>query len=70
MRRELPLEKITCKRIISRLNKLIKGHMHHIDAEAGASPFRKKCKRIMFNAIIPFKTNIPRMHCVQINHIA
>jgi hypothetical protein len=26
----------------SRLNKLIKGHMHHIDAEAGDSPFRKK----------------------------
>jgi hypothetical protein len=23
-------------------NKLIKGHMRHIDAEAGNSPFRKK----------------------------
>jgi hypothetical protein len=26
----------------SRLNKLIKGHMHHFDAEVGDSPFQKK----------------------------
>jgi hypothetical protein len=29
----------------SRLNKLIKGHMHHIDAEAGILRFEKRRRK-------------------------